>query len=274
MLIQEHYLKVERLQKDYQNLSATPHRHDHYELLWFFGGEGEHFINFHSYALKKNRVYFLQPGQVHQFPEFERVGWIFLISEELMQHFFHLHPQEEGNGLFDTFGTKPFVDMDDETARFLKYITRLFLLELHKKPPSKKILFHLMASLLLQLNNNTSQNKQSESLLHPERKILIKLRALIQSHYCEAHGINFYIKTLNVPAKRLNEICRKTAGKTVHELIEDKLLTEAKMALLSTNRSMKEIAFDLGFNDPAYFGRFFRRATGLTPLTYRESHNA
>ncbi|MCL4640381.1 MULTISPECIES: helix-turn-helix domain-containing protein [Olivibacter] len=272
-LIREHYLRIERLQKDYQNLSATPHRHDHYELVWALG-DGEHFINFKPYPLQRNRIYFLQLGQVHQFPEFERSGWIFLISEELMQYFFSLHPQEEGKGLFDTFSTQPFVDMDEDTIRFLRHIIQLLLLEQNQKPLGKNMLFHLTASLLLLLNTKHASEKKSVILSNPERKVLLDLRKLIQKHYRDAHGINFYLNMLHVPAKTLNRICRKATGKTVHELFEDKLLTEAKMALLSTSNSVKEIAFDLGFNDPAYFGRFFKRVTGFTPLKYRAIHSA
>ncbi|WP_134089986.1 AraC family transcriptional regulator [Olivibacter sp. XZL3] len=273
-LIQQHYLKVERLQKDYQNLSASLHRHDHYELIWAFGGEGQHFINFKPYPLQQNRVYFLQIGQVHQFPEFERSGWIFLISEELMHSFFSLHPQEEGKGLFDTFGAQPFVDMDTDALHFINHIKELLLQELNQQAPNKNILFHLTVSLLLRLNAKQASEKEAITLLNPERRVLFDLRKLIQQHYREAHNVIFYLNKLGVPAKTLNRICRKTTGKTVHELLEDKLLTEAKMALLSTTCSVKEIAFDLGFNDSAYFGRFFRRATSLTPLKYRELHSA
>ena len=59
----------------------------------------------------------------------------------------------------------------------------------------------------------------------------------------------------------------------MHELIEDKLLSEAKMLLLTTGLNMKQIAFQLGFSDPAYFGRFFKRHTGFSPAHYRVDHS-
>jgi len=272
-LIQKHYLKIERLHKGYHFLSATPHRHDHYELIWVLETEGEHYINFRPYPFIKDRVYFLQLGQAHQVPEFDREGWIFLISEELLQDFFRSHPEEEGRGLFDAFGSYPFVDMTPHILHFFHQTTLLLQTALNHEQSDKNILFHLISSLLLVLNGSYTLGKGNTHLLDSERNILLKLKGLIQKHYREEHGLNFYLDRLNSPIKTLNLICQRITGKTAHGLLEEKLLAEAKMALLSTDHSIKEIAFELGFNDPAYFGRFFKRLTGLTPATYRTEHS-
>lgn len=272
-LLAKDFLRIERLRTDYHYLSTVPHRHDHYELLWITSGKGFHYINFKPYPFIQNRIYLLQEGQMHLIPEFERDGWIILISEHLIHQFFATHPTEEGSGLFDPFGTDPFLDLDNHTSLFFDNCLSLLQAELSNDYPSKNVLFHLLSIMLLKINGQHLKTYGKEPLIQREKEVLLKLRRLINQHYRKEHNTDFYVQKLGINVKTVNHICQKLVQRSVHDLIKDKLLTEAKMLLLTTGTNMKEIAFELGFSDPAYFGRFFKKLTKLTPANYRSDNS-
>jgi len=79
-------------------------------------------------------------------------------------------------------------------------------------------------------------------------------------------------KKMNISPKHLNAICKQSTNKTVTELIHGRILTEAKRLLSYSTLNIKQISFDLGFNDLSYFQRFFKKRTGKTPREFRQEH--
>jgi AraC family transcriptional activator of pobA len=76
-----------------------------------------------------------------------------------------------------------------------------------------------------------------------------------------------------MPTARLNRLCKQLLDKTAKAVPHERLLLEAKRRLIYTRSNLDEIAYDLGFQDPAYFSRFFKRATGLTAGRFRSENN-
>ena len=93
---------------------------------------------------------------------------------------------------------------------------------------------------------------------------------MIEQHYCERHSPAEYAKLLHMTPKTLGRIVREQLGKTLTELIRDRILTHAKWQLLHTLRPVKEIAREVGFRDELYFSRHFKKATGYSPTFFRE----
>jgi AraC-like DNA-binding protein len=104
-----------------------------------------------------------------------------------------------------------------------------------------------------------------------ERKVLQQFKQLINKHFLELHLVADYAQLLRISAGYLNEVIKQQSGKTAIEHIHERILLEAKRQLLHTGASMKEIAYNLGFEDAAYFSRFFKRLTGQTPAAFRQT---
>ena len=96
-----------------------------------------------------------------------------------------------------------------------------------------------------------------------------RLRALLQQTYRQHLPVSYYAGELGVSVTHLNRISRQATDKSVGELLSEIWLQEAKRNLVFTAMSVKQIAFELGFSDPAYFSRFFTRETGISPKEYR-----
>jgi methylphosphotriester-DNA--protein-cysteine methyltransferase len=98
-----------------------------------------------------------------------------------------------------------------------------------------------------------------------------ELMKLIDKNFINEKETDFYANLLGVTNRKINELCKKGTGKTVKQHLQEKLILEIKKEIRLRRKSLKEIAFDLGFNEPAYFTRFFKQHTNLTPTEFRDN---
>ncbi|MDS9469090.1 helix-turn-helix domain-containing protein [Paracoccus sp. MBLB3053] len=103
-----------------------------------------------------------------------------------------------------------------------------------------------------------------------DQDLLIRYRGLMERHYRNQRSPSFYARQLAVTTARLNAACKLKAGRTASEILHERILLEAKRCLLYTENSVTQIAHMTGFDDPAYFNRFFARRTGVSPGVYRK----
>lgn len=268
-LLEGEYLRVTRLHRDLNSLSVVPHRHDHYEMMLVTKGEGMHSINFNAYEIKAGRLYFLHPGQVHLIEPFERDGWLILFGEELLKRFLGIHKHENGHGLLDSFTPNPYIDLDEKLKTIFTLIIKQLQAELSSEKQDIDILLHYVSLLLLHANRAQIVQHSKEQVPPGERLLFHRLKQLIEQNFLQQHLAAFYATTLQTDIKKLNRVCRHATGLTVFELLQGRLVTESKIQLQTTAASVKEISYHLGFKDPAFFGRFFKDHTGLTPATFR-----
>lgn len=269
-LLDGQYFGIVRLHKDLNDLSIIPHRHDHYEIVLVTEGEGTHSINFRTFDIKPHRVYFIHPGQVHLIDRFDRNGWLVMFGEELFKRFLAIHKHEDGQGLLDLYTSTPYIDLDEKLINTFDFIVGQLRTELSAIKPDTQIMLHYVSLLLLYGNNaHHLQHPHAQSSL-ANRELFDKLKRLVEHNFRQEHLAAFYAKTLRTDIKKLNSICRTSTHMTVAELLQERLVTESKILLQTSVRSVKEISYELGFNDPAFFGRFFKKHTGHTPAAFRE----
>jgi AraC-like DNA-binding protein len=105
-------------------------------------------------------------------------------------------------------------------------------------------------------------------------QVLETLAALIEKEFKQWHAPADYAAALHISPKALGKLVKARFGRTLTQLIRERLLMHAKWQLLHTTRSVKEIAWVAGFADELYFSRLFKRATGLSPTAFREFETA
>lgn len=96
-----------------------------------------------------------------------------------------------------------------------------------------------------------------------------RFRSLVDRHFHEQWPLSRYARELGISTTHLNRLTRQCAQEKASEVIRDRVLLEARRDLTYTVKSVSEIAYSLGYRDPAYFSRVFTRATGMSPTTFR-----
>jgi len=120
--------------------------------------------------------------------------------------------------------------------------------------------------LVLRRNENVVREKMQGAR---EAAALHRFRALVETRLTEHWPVTRYAQELGMSESSLNRVCRIAAGKSALEVIQDRMTLEARRRLIHVAGSVASLAYELGFEDPAYFWRFFRRRTGLTPTEFR-----
>jgi AraC family transcriptional activator of pobA len=101
-----------------------------------------------------------------------------------------------------------------------------------------------------------------------------RFRQLVEDHYQEHWSIAAYARELAVTPQTLNRVCRSLAGKGALDIVQERMLLAARRHLIYTDASVEAIAYGLGFQDPAYFSRFFKRLAGMAPGQFRQAREA
>lgn len=97
-----------------------------------------------------------------------------------------------------------------------------------------------------------------------------RFRRQVEDWFCERRPLKDYARALAITPTQLNRVCQVAFGRSALQVIHDRLLLEAQHELVHSPTGMREIGYDLGFDDPAYFTRFFTKRIGMSPLAFRE----
>ena len=246
----------------------VPHRKDFYFLCLVRKGSSRHWVDFVPYTLQSNRFYFSSPHQVQVKEQTEPMDGIMLsFTEEYLQ-------LEENRSLRQL----PIIQNPDnvhelsltpDNLLFLEDLLSKMLVEFNTERSWRNGMLQSYVNVLLIYLSRLYTEQFQPDHSTPDRGLLKRFREYIETHYTTLHQVADYADLLNLTPGHLNDRIKQQSGKTAIEHIHERLVLEAKRRLLHTDYSAKEIAWQLGFEDVAYFHRFFKRLTGETPTNFR-----
>lgn len=255
--------------------NLMPHLHDFYSIFWIESGEAIHATEFVEYSLKADTILFVPPGLKHRMYIDKSVGGTYILfNEDFIRYNRKNHVPLKEYRLFNNSDFKSLITVVPEKREKLNNITGLIFDELRDPDDySQDIVLNLLHLFLLESRRifdqqNQVQKEEPEST--PDTTI-IKFKQLIEENFTKEKNVSPYAEMLNMNPSCLNELTKRTTGITAGELIRNRVIDETKKLLYSSSISGKEIAFQLGFDDPAYFSRFFRKYTGITLKEFREN---
>ena len=245
------------------------HRHDHYFLLVLTTGEGMHECDFRPHTLEPHTIYSMRPGQVHRLELMVgSTGYIlqfkadFLATSELGAR---LVLRRAGH--MEVF--RADADRYGELVMLLDRIARTYAAQqeghLHIV---RAYLSAFLADLVLQA---PSPMPESSTKGYAQER-LEELLELIETHVHAMKEVGAYAERMHLSTFQLNAIAKAGTGRTCSELITDQIVLEAKRYLLATSDQVNQVADRLGYEDPSYFIRFFKKHTGHTPEGFRQKH--
>jgi AraC family transcriptional regulator, transcriptional activator of pobA len=246
------------------------HKHTFYEIIWVDTGQSRQTIDYKSYPLGPQSLFFISPGQLHEFEEWEplRGGSILFTGDFFLLN----HPNQDK--LFeltflDNFHAQPLLQPSATDFHLIRQIIDLLDQEAQRFPRTDAVLQPLLHALLAQIQRCV-EGQQGQ--LSKRYVVQFKhFKQLLDLHFTENWSVSIYAEQLNMTQHHLNLICREVVGNTATEVIRTRAMLEAKRLLTFTDLGVGEIAAQLNFMDSSYFARVFRQETGQSPTAFRES---
>lgn len=135
-----------------------------------------------------------------------------------------------------------------------------------------QVMLLLVAAARLAADRRRDSADRDGQGVSPDLKLLARLRPMIDERFSQHWPVERYAAALGVTPGRLNAACRRVTGLSTLQLVHARLMLEARRSLIYTGHGMAEIGYALGFEDPAYFSRFFTKREGRSPQAFRRAH--
>ncbi len=251
-----------------------PHRHSYYTILLIKRAKGKHLIDFKEYELFGNSLHFIHPGQVHQLIATEKPeGWVINFSKMFLVRNHIPDQMIEDVYLYNRHSeTPPLPVPEDQFNHYVDIISQLLRFDGMETGYRLEAQGALLKLLFIQSNNHCILNKnKNPQTIETGNQLVRHFKELIDNHYHQHHKVSDYAEMLAVTSDYLNKSVKTLTGKSAKEYILDRILIEAKRSLLFTELTNKELSYHLGFEEPAHFSNFFKRYSGLSPLSFRNS---
>lgn len=256
--------------------AAASHRHDYFEIFLFAEGGGTHMVDFTEYDICSRSLHLVCPGQVHLLRRKpDSLGWVIMLSRDFLLSvldFQPAHPQ------------LPFLHQAPAAATL-------------QLPEADYTLLHLLYQQLAAVQDSDSSKWEKPELVRAVLKLVVlkcaellqpaaepeapaadsqgqrlarQFSQLVEAHFQRQHQVAYYAGELAVTAGHLNVLSKSRLGKMASEVIQERILLEAKRLLLHTEAAAKEIAYSLGFEDPSHFAKFFKARCSVSPSEFRQ----
>jgi AraC-like DNA-binding protein len=254
-----------------QRIAAVPddpHQHDFEELIIGVEGQLDHFIDFRTSTIDAPFVSFVTKGKVHRVKPGLKDGrcdmWVLRFrSEFIPETIFQLYAFFHANAdiaLPDAFCFKRLLT-----------VCELISGEMEQPEPDLAVVRQLLGALFTLIRSeHRRQHPEVEAPSATQNETFRNFLQLLEENYRQPHDVEFYASQLFMSTRNLNLITQHILQQSVSRIIETRKLIEAKNLLISTDKPVSEIGFDLGYQEKAYFTRVFKKNTGQTPTEFRE----
>ncbi|WP_299458968.1 helix-turn-helix domain-containing protein [uncultured Microscilla sp.] len=262
--------KFEEHVRDYDFISKS-HRHDFFFMVYFTQGSGTHTIDFVTYPIQPGQVFFMSPAQVHSWELSADIdGFVVFFSAEFYLKDFAQH-KLFNFPFFNTTQYQPLLELPVSHTTMVSQIFEEMYAEFRQQAKQvDEVLQAYLNILLVKLSRIYQQHTTanvSGHLMHQIRQ----LETLINEHYIQEKSVQAYAKMMHLSVKQLNHVCKTALNKSTSELIQDRVVLEAKRLLVHSDLTIAQIGAHLEYFDNAYFARFFKKVTGLTPDQFRKA---
>ncbi|MEV4884108.1 helix-turn-helix transcriptional regulator [Chitinophaga ginsengisegetis] len=263
---------------EFDNSSYFDHiqRNNYFTLIIITSGEGLAKVDLCEYPFKENTLFAFYPYQPFMLiSKRPLVG----ISIQFHHDFFCIyrhHKEIAANGiLFNNIYEQPFITLDENAKIALLNIVREIVAELKTDALRRDEVLVSYLKIMLVLATRIKVQQQSiqetKALSGKQLAIVQNLRNAIEENFRMMHSASDYADMLHVTPVALARVTKNHFNKTLSDLITERIIVEAKRELYLTDKTVKEIAYELGYDDEYYFSRVFKVKTDISPQIYRET---
>ncbi len=253
----------------------VPHRHDFFEIIWLREGRGRVVCDLRHYEFGPHTLLIFSPGQVHSW-EFDEPGRgrIASFTPEFLAVSKEYPEMLAKMPFLYAESLDPILTLTPEEGARIGTLLEHFDAFVRDEAPGRDDMVRGFLVILLSLARQCFARRATPptSAQRGEGELLVqRFRLALEERMPGVVEVGEIADFIRVSRSQLNESLRRCTGRSASEIIHDRVLLEAKRLLLHSSLTVAEIAYQLKFQDPSYFGRFFRKYTAQTPGAYRDS---
>ena len=268
-------VKIEELlRRDLDHDIGKNHLVKFYIIFFVYEGQGYHAIDFTDYNYQEGTVLLVRKNQVHKFFRSPNVkGYLLIFTEEFIIG--HLNKMEalKSIQLFNDSLSFPKIEFNDkeEFSDFTVLIKHMES-EYHAKDDFSigitRSVLHIVITKLFRIKANAGHFVEGKKYMSP----FLAFQKMVEEDCFKSRKVQYYAKKLGVSAKTLNNIVNDVVNVSAKSFIDERTIMQIKRLLISTDHSIKEIAYIAGFSDPTNFFKYFKKFTGSSPEVFRQAY--
>lgn len=251
------------------NWQISPHRHNGlFQILFLGGGTAHVTIDDTSHEMGAGNIMLVPQMCIHGF-RFEQdvAGYVVTLAYPLIRKL----AQDASDSLLALNSPRILMLPDDAEGTYIKAAFQALDAEYRGNATYRSLQTEaILGLILIGLARHAMQPTQEEPH-HPGRRSehFRNFCQLVDEHYMEHMPLSWYARRLGITAPHLNALCRQVAGQSALGLIHERVILEAKRNLVYSSMPVNLVSYAIGFSDPAYFTRFFKRIVGVSPKEFR-----
>jgi AraC family transcriptional regulator, transcriptional activator of pobA len=262
----------------FENNSCFDHiqRLNYYTLIWVQKGAGKVKVDFSEYGFTENQLLAFAPYQPFMLTTTAQIKGVVIHFHPDFFCIVKHHDEVACNGvLFNNIYEPPYVIIDAVAKVTFNMVVEQMIVEMQNPALAQYELLVSYLKIFLITASRLKKEQQPKEQVQVEENsapfILQNLKNFIELHFKTKHSASDYAYLLNISPKALAKITKNHFNKTLTNLIAERIIIEAKRELYLTNKAVKEIAYELGYDDEHYFSRFFKNNAEVSPQMYRET---
>lgn len=249
--------------------ATKAHRHSFYQMIWFKTA-GKHYVDYEIIEHKENTVFFINTNQIHYFcPDSANEGYLFHFNDYFIDQFNQQLTQRFSFSIFNEIGNPYLYLSGKDLIRFetlISFIKEELTLDDNLV---KEHIFSLFSSLLFSIERLRNKETHIDINLNSDFRLAYLFKKGVYENKSSFLSIDFYSQLLNTNNKKLTSVVKQYLNDTPANIIKSIKILEAKRRLGNKKFTIQEIAYDLGFDQPTYFTKYFKKATGITPKEFQ-----
>ena len=250
------------------------HRHDYQTILWTKQGKSMHMVDGQSVTTFAHTLFLISRGQIHRLETLSQdyQGISIRFKDDFLPHTI-VQTWNYQATLFNSLNITQPIEITEAEVPLIEDVMNLLILEQDRSDAFgrddvlRQLLQYLLIIIERAYRSSLINNDPNDGIYRQYQRFL----TLLEKDFTRHHGVKHYADQLHLSPRHLSDVSNKIIGKSVKQIIVDRLMLEAKRHLQFTTLSIKEIAYALGYESPIYFSQAFKQATKQSPTRYREA---
>lgn len=241
-----------------------------YAVLWLKSGFKSIRIDFEDFTVPSNSIYFINPKR-RVFINFDQEpkGWLIRFSGDYFKYQIREKLIIRRADVLAPLDIHPRIILSPNIGERIHSIAEMIDELSGSEIPNKETAIASLFRTLLIYCDSKCNIRISEDNNGNEVQIVKMFKDLVAKYYKDTHKVSEYAEMMNISSKYLNQVVKSVLGVTAKSVIHEQLIIQARRELKFSNKSVKEIAFHLGFTEPFHFSNYFKKMIGTSPSEYR-----